>query len=545
MTLLNLLKRCYNVLNNHTKFGLEIITRILLMLVSLIITYCLSKILANINNQDATIIIHFTYMLLMVYMISLLLRFLNFTLRQDIEKTTRVNLKQKILQDMIKSFHVNFRKKGNFNSAKATEIMYTDVNNITSLLFLSVDFMINFIIIFVVGIILFVINMYLALVLTIILLIAAIFVYKYSKMLKQINEKLRNITDIHFTLTRDILKNLKYICLSNSGAFHTVRFKNNLNKVKDETLYRDKKAWLLGFFSTILNYLWIIIFLLGTILQLKQGNINITEFMLFFSYSRLYSTSITNLLTQYSNLQQLTVSVARAFQLLDQSKGESKNEKDKVWFPDKLISITIEDLSFSYEEQAIFRNLNYRITQSPVIISGKNGRGKTTLMNIIGGVLIPQCGTVKFNEIPIKNIQFQNLCDSISYAAQGDILFDMSIRDNLLSFGKSENIKEEEIYDICRKVGIFEDIIKLNKKFDTLISEIREFSFGQKKKMLLARACLRPSQIILFDEPLEGLDIQSQQLVVELIKELSTKKFVIVSTHKKEMFDFGKMHIAL
>lgn len=545
MKILLLVKQCYKELCNRSIFWGIIAIRIVLMIVSLGITYCMSQVVACVSTYNISGMTEIVLTLFLFYCTSLLLRYINFNMNQNLEKNTRVKVKKEILSDLIHFFYSDYCKDSNINSAKATEIMYTDVNNITTFLFLIADLCINIGSVFIIGIYLFSINVVLAFILTAVLIFVAIFIYNYSNFLKKINEKLREVTDVHFALTRDILKNIKYICLNNASQFHIRNYTQNLNQVKDDTLYRDKKGWLLGFFSNVFNCVWIILFLLISMFQLKVGELDIVNFMLFFSYSRMYSSGITNLLTQYSNLQQLTVSINRVFLLVNHYQENKNIDVGGISFPKKINMIKISDLSFGYGKQPILNNLNYTMTEKTILITGKNGRGKTTLLNIFAGILHPQTGTIMFDGIPIEKIGFDSLCNSISYAAQGDILFDMSIKDNLLSFSGSDKISQEDIYKICKKVGILDDIIVIEKKFDTLIGEIRDFSFGQKKKIILARACLRPSSIILFDEPLEGLDAQSQKMVVSLIEEISMDKFVIISSHKPEMFSFCKTIISL
>ena len=90
-----------------------------------------------------------------------------------------------------------------------------------------------------------------------------------------------------------------------------------------------------------------------------------------------------------------------------------------------------------------------------------------------------------------------------------------------------------------------QDIKALKNGFETLLSESRSLSFGQKKKILFARAFLKPSQMLILDEPLVGLDEISQKQVIEILKEVSQKKILIIATHKPDLFDFCDQKIEL
>ncbi len=544
MKIISFIHKCYSYINNHkVGFWAIVLLKGISIITSIVIAFCMSRIIALISMTDIRHLMMYILVLATTYGISLICQYISFALYQKVEKDTRIELKKVILDNMLHSFSLNQGERQSINSAKANEILYADANNITTLLFATVDLLTGGFTIILTGVLLFSINISLALILTVIFVFAALFVFNYSKVLKRINIKLREETDVHFKLTRDILKSIKYICLSNSSDFHFERYTDNLDKVKKSTKYRDKAAWRLGYLSSIMGYAWTIIFLCIGAKLLSLDQLDVSDFILFFSYSRIYSTGITNILNQYSDLQQMTVSVERVFDLLKIYRKE--DEKLKVDFPKELNSIIISNLDFSYGEHKVISALNKKVNFNAILVTGNNGKGKTTFLNILSGILSPQGGTVLYNDMPVENISFKSLCNSISYASQGDLIFDMSIKDNILSFAGNEAISDEKLADICKKVGILNDILDLEKNFDTQISEIRDFSFGQKKKMLLVRACLRPSQIILFDEPLEGLDESSQKLVVNLISTITEEKYVFIATHKPEQFVFCKDTIML
>lgn len=394
------------------------------------------------------------------------------------------------------------------------------------------------------GVILFLNNLWLAVFLTIAYFSAALWAYQHSKILKSLNVKLRNETDIHFKLTRDILKGIKWICISNSGIFHYKRYAENLEYVKRQTINRDEKAWKLSYVSTIMGYGWNIIFLGYSIWQLGLNKLILTKFMLFLSYSRIYTSGIANLFERYSGLQPIRVSVERVFQLVDKYENQEKEERKTV-FPEKLEEIEFVDLTFCYGENTIIANLSKKVENKIVLITGKNGQGKSTLLNLMAGMLIPVKGDIFYNGISVCDIAVESMYCSLSYAFQDEMVFDMSIKDNILCFAGYETVTEESLLEVCKDVGILEDILSLEKQFDTQINEIRDFSFGQKKKILLARACLRPSQILLLDEPLEGLDKQSQELFIELLLRLANKKYIFISTHNPARFKCEKDIISL
>lgn len=529
--------KCFKYLGKcKSGFIMVSILKLAAIIISLVNAFYMSRILACFSIKDKNMLKIYLGILIGGYVFSLLVQYVQFTLKQYVEKTSRTELKKNLINMILNNFPVYYKKESYIGTAKANEILYTDVNNITTFLFSVVNIITSVLTIFLTGILLFSVNKVLALTITIIFTVAAVWVHSYSIRLKKINIELRDETDIHFKLARDILKNVKYIRASNSIEFHYDRFAHNVEQVKKSTLYRDKKMWLVGYLSTVINSVWLIFFLSFSVYQLGTNQFYISGFMLFFTYSKLYSSSLTGVLSQYSDLQQLVVSVERVFELINLC--EQTEEKNKVEFPTDLRQIKISELRFCYDNRTVIENLDKDIVKSPVLVVGANGKGKTTFLNLLAGILPVQRGAIFYNNVSADKISFQSLSRALAYASQGDVLFDMSIKENILCFDGADYIEENELVDMCAKVGILDDILTLEKKFDTQIGEIRDFSFGQKKKILLARAFLKKSQMMIFDEPLEGLDVETQQKVIELIAEVSQQKFVFIATHKPDVFSF-------
>ena len=207
--------------------------------------------------------------------------------------------------------------------------------------------------------------------------------------------------------------------------------------------------------------------------------------------------------------------------------------------PSALQTVELKALSYSYpdSDKEIIHSFSRTLHSGLVLLVGKNGSGKTTLLNLISGHLIPCSGDILLDGRSIREYSGDSLRKNTAYLTQNSLLFDMSIRDNLLSFSTAGQITEERMKEICSLVGILDDILLLPNGFDTMVSELRGFSVGQQKKLLLARTFLMPSAIVLLDEPLSGVDAASQKLIASYIEELAKEKPVFVSTHKPEQFE--------
>lgn len=542
MKILILIRECYNYLyDKKLRFWVSCGLKVITIIISLIPAYLISKIIGQLANIIYTKIILYIGALVVAYFFLAIIELISFKCKQNIKKVTKIRIKKDFLENVFTSYKYITKNE----SSKITEILYSDVNSIIELIFIFVDIIMYLIIIIFTGYLLASINGLFTIILSLFIITSTIISLFISRKLRCKNLELREDTDIHFKLIRDIIKNIRAICMSNSIDFHLNKYNKNLDCVKEKTIKRDTMSWAVVFIGNIFGYLWIIVYFFLGIKDVSNALMSITTFILFFSYSKIFSSSCYSLLSSNANIQQTIISVERAFNIL-LFKKEINSDSNMYLFPEKISSIKINNLNYSYNETIVFNNINAEISnRNCIIISGKNGAGKTTLLNLLAGILSAKEDKIYFNNIPVNNIKYESISKEITYFSQDDVLFDMTIKENILSFKGGDRITDQELFNACSSLKILDEIIALNEGFNTLLSEIKNFSFGQRKKILFIRALLKPSQIILFDEPLAGLDYNSQLIIIDIIKNLRTDKIIFISTHRPELFNFCDKIITL
>lgn len=536
MGLLKAAKRSYKFLFEKSKlFWLVNILKVILMICSLVPAFLLSVIMANMKTSDLNDISILILVLAIAYAVNNALEFVIFRLKQNVEKNARANLKKVFMRKLFE--HQNMKA----DTAKLTEILYNDVNNVINILFNTFDIILNLIFSICLAGILFYIKWTFALLVLLIVAISSLVTYLMRKKIKNKELEVRKGTDYHFKLIRDIVKNIRQIKITNSEDANFALYEANIDDVKKMGIKKERMIWFVGFFTSLLSCLLLVLLLWEGTKYISMGVLSAAEVIVFISFASKFNSSCNGVIKNIINQQQVIVSVERALPVLEYHVGLKKEH-----FPKFVQKVTAKDLCFAYiNGQNILENFNITLKRGGTLIIGCNGSGKTTLLNLLSGVIIPDSGTIFLDGVALDEIPYQEIQRGITFYSQDDILFEQTIKSNILSFKDSELITDIDVYDICERLNILQDIKALKNGFETLLSESRSLSFGQKKKILFARAFLKPSQMLILDEPLVGLDEISQKQVIEILKEVSQKKILIIATHKPDLFDFCDQKIEL
>ncbi len=192
-----------------------------------------------------------------------------------------------------------------------------------------------------------------------------------------------------------------------------------------------------------------------------------------------------------------------------------------------------ENLSVSFGERAALKNCSLSIEKGTfVAFVGKSGSGKSTLAKILSGIYGSYSGNAKISGVEIKSIPKKELHSLVTYISHRDWIFAGTVRDCLLE-GK-ENATEEELWASLEKVNL-SDFVRENGGLEMPLREGgSNLSGGQKQRLSIARAILHDSPVMIFDEATSNIDVESEELILKLIRSLKGQKTVIMISHRKE-----------
>lgn len=216
---------------------------------------------------------------------------------------------------------------------------------------------------------------------------------------------------------------------------------------------------------------------------------------------------------------------------ISKRKSEENTVSDIIF--DKEISV--EDLSFSYEEgiENVINDASFKIEKNTsVAFIGPSGAGKTTMVDIMLGVLKPQKGCVKVDGSNIADCM-DAWHKKVGYIPQNIYLMDESLRRNI-AFGVPESeIDDEKVWRVIREAQLENVVKEMDDGLDTVIGEMGvRLSGGQRQRIGIARALYREPEILVLDEATSALDTETERAVMEAIDSLHGKMTLIIIAHR-------------
>ena len=210
-----------------------------------------------------------------------------------------------------------------------------------------------------------------------------------------------------------------------------------------------------------------------------------------------------------------------------------KAEPSKVWhFKD---SIELRNINFTYKDTPVIKNLSLKIEKGDFIgVIGLSGAGKTTLADIIMGLLKLQSGEIFVDGIKLTDENYPSFRQSISYVAQEITVIDGTFKENV-AWGVPENEIDEELVIKALKLAQLYDIVQTYPDGINAVPIIGKsgLSQGQKQRMAIARALYRNPDIIIFDEATSALDVKIEHDITDMLNQnLAKDKTMIAIAHR-------------
>ena len=263
-----------------------------------------------------------------------------------------------------------------------------------------------------------------------------------------------------------------------------------------------------------------------------HGQLTSGSLIAFLIYAINLSNPVKRLSQVYGGIQKSLAAADRLFAILDTQSDVKEKEGAKAL--DKVTGqVSFDHVDFSYDGNKLaLSDFNVDIAPGQMIaIVGPSGAGKTTLANLLPRFYDVTGGAVRIDGLDVRDVTIQSLREHIGHVPQDTMLFNTTIKDNIL-YGRLD-AKDEEIYEAAKAANVLEFVDKMPEGLNTIVGERgSSLSGGQRQRVAIARAILKNPSILILDEATSALDTESEKLVQEALDRLMQGRTAFVIAHR-------------
>lgn len=447
-------------------------------------------------------------------------------LRNGVLKDLRNNLYKKIVNQPIAFF--SDQRKGDIMSR-----MIGDVNEVQNSMLSALESFIRepltiiFSILVMLGI-----SVKLTLFTFIFIPIAAAVISKIGKSLKKNSIAVQQEQGRFLSLIEETIGGLRVIKAFNAESIFSKRFANSsqtFNRLSNKVMNRQNLGSPMSEFLGILMIAVLLWF--GGSLVLVDKTLEGTQFIAFMGLAYNILTPAKAISRASYDMRRGNAAAERILEILDYD-NPIKERENPVVIKDFTTAITLNNVTFAYAEQPVLTNFSLEVPKGKTVaLVGQSGSGKSTIANLITRFYDVNEGAILIDAVDVKDMQTASLRKLIGVVSQDSILFNDTIKNNLL-IGKPD-ATDEELITAAKIANAYEFINDLPKGFDTNIGDAgSKLSGGQKQRLSIARAVLKNPPIMVLDEATSALDTESERLVQNALENMMKHRTSIVIAHR-------------
>lgn len=271
---------------------------------------------------------------------------------------------------------------------------------------------------------------------------------------------------------------------------------------------------------------------------LIKARISLGDFLVLLNVVACMSTQMINVLKIIPDIYKSSLYIDDIKEILNYPCPLSNCDYGKTLESFEVLEFKNVFFRYGKELPYVLQNISFSIEKNEIVaIAGLNGAGKTTLLDCALGLIQPDKGHVELNGVEYNKYNLDDLKTKFSIVFQDYQIYEITIAENILMHQINSTEDETVVLEALKYVNLYEKIISLEKGIYTLISSNKDesnFSYGERQKIVIARAYARKSPIIIFDEPTSSLDVYATNEFYESLLQMgkSQNRTIIFTTHK-------------
>ena len=361
-------------------------------------------------------------------------------------------------------------------------------------------------------------------------ILTIISVYRF----RRIRDSARKVRKAEGNLAARVSETLHAIALVKAFGrerYETERFESESSETLNESIRTARLEAASSRAADIVNAVGTFAVLVFGSLQALRGHITPGSLQVFVAYMNSLYVPIRTLAKLSAKLSRAFVSAGRISETLG-IEPEREDSPGAIEAKALRGDITFRHVSFEYGAgKPVLRNISFDIAKGQkVALLGRSGAGKSTIISLLLRLYEIDDGEILIDGINVKDYKRESLRQQIAIVMQDSVMFGASVRENI-AYGKVD-ATDQEIISAAKAANAHEFISKLEDGYDTVIGERGgTLSGGQRQRIAIARAFVRSAPILVLDEPMTGLDIESEAAVRDALNRLMHGKTCLAITH--------------
>lgn len=481
-----------------------------------------------VSTIDMTIVRNLSIMLLIFYLASLILNMVQSFIMADVTQKISKNFRQKISQKVNK---LPFSYYDTTTIGDILSRVTNDVDTISQSLNQAIGTLLTSLVMLIGSLVMMILN---SVTLTITTIISSLIGFILMAVLMKKSQSYfkaqqKNLGEINGQI-EEVYTGHEVIKVYNAGSRIIEEFENTNDKLYESAW---KSQFLSGLMMPIMqfsgNFSYIMVCIVGGALAI-EGKISFGVIVAFMIYVRLFTQPLSQIAQGFNTLQRAAAAGERVFEFLN----EKEEEKER---PKNLISkvkgeVEFKNVKFGYKkDRTIIKDFSVKVNPGEKIaIVGPTGAGKTTIVNLLMRFYEIDKGKILLDGIDTKDLTRENLRDQFCMVLQDSWVFEGTIKENI-TFGQ-ENIKNDDLIDVCKKVNLDHFIRTLEDGYDTVLNDKQSLSQGQLQLLTIARAMVSKAPILILDEATSSVDTRTEKIVQEAMDKLAAGRTSFVIAHR-------------